>query len=162
MAIHSRGRTSPQAGADGAAANAAQCVRHDFVPAPSRRGSSVSKGVPQRTASGALRCCTRMHQFATRGTGDLYTSEGDHMSRRLMHSLNCRVTKCVDGRECRAKVVIAHLLEQRHGHHAVNVHFPRRRKTVTVVLPPPISGATMLYIPTKPETMATFCTPRAR
>ena len=37
-------------------------------------------------------------------------------------------------------------------------HFPGRRKTVTVVLPPPISGATKLYTPTKPETTATFCT----
>jgi len=38
---------------------------------------------------------------------------------------------------------------------------PGRRKTVTVVLPPPISGATRLYIPTMPETTATFCTPPA-
>jgi hypothetical protein len=39
--------------------------------------------------------------------------------------------------------------------------FPGRRNTVTVVFPPPISGATKLYTPTKPETTATFCTPRA-
>jgi hypothetical protein len=39
--------------------------------------------------------------------------------------------------------------------------FPGRRKTVTVVLPPPISGATKLYTPTRPETTATFCLPRA-
>ena len=39
--------------------------------------------------------------------------------------------------------------------------FPGRRKTVTVVLPPPISGATKLYTPTMPETTATFCTPCA-
>ena len=32
---------------------------------------------------------------------------------------------------------------------------------MTVVFPPPISGATKLYTPTKPETTATFCTPRA-
>jgi hypothetical protein len=40
-------------------------------------------------------------------------------------------------------------------------HFPWRRKIVTVVFLPPISGAIMLYTPTKPETIATFCTPRA-
>ena len=40
-------------------------------------------------------------------------------------------------------------------------HFPGRRNTVTVVLPPPISGATKLYTPTMPETTATFCVPRA-
>jgi hypothetical protein len=40
--------------------------------------------------------------------------------------------------------------------------FPGSRKTVMVVLPPPISGANRLYAPTMPETTATFCTPRAR
>ncbi len=40
-------------------------------------------------------------------------------------------------------------------------HVPGNRNTVTVVLPPPISGATRLYTPTKPETIATFCLPRA-
>jgi hypothetical protein len=48
--------------------------------------------------------------------------------------------------------------QSRYDHRA---QFPARRKTVTVVLPPPISGATRLYTPTMPETTATFCLPRA-
>jgi hypothetical protein len=44
-------------------------------------------------------------------------------------------------------------------------HFSRRRKTVTAVFTPPISGAIMLHTPTKPETTVTlqsYETPRVR
>src|SRR5271154_1911763 len=41
------------------------------------------------------------------------------------------------------------------------LHYSGRRNTVTVVLPPPISGATKLYTPTIPDTTATFCFPWA-
>ena len=63
-------------GADGAADDVVPCGRHDFAPAPSRRRSSVSKGVAQRTAPGALGWCTRMQRFATRSIGTLYTNKG--------------------------------------------------------------------------------------
>ena len=59
----------------GAADDVVPCVRHDFAPAPSRRRSSVSKGVAQRTAPGALGWCTRMQRFATRSIGTLYTNK---------------------------------------------------------------------------------------
>lgn len=51
------------------------CACGTISRAPRCRGPSVSKGVPQRTAPGALGWCTRMRRFATRAIGNLYTNK---------------------------------------------------------------------------------------